>query len=296
METEGVKGTTWRMAFGFFVPVPLFFAFLAIWAAFDDGLGAGFGLFISSLIIWPYAYVFMGIQSIACSAVMEYWVNPKVSSSTVAIALGGVLGALSGWTISWFDYYPFIYLGAATGVIVGTVLRWHYNRLCRNSPLFQISLPYTAGTNRVYKISSIFQVSMPFEAVSVIGPLSGIAVSMFVLGGVLLPFSISTSGGTFFASGLAALSVCCGVIYLLYRFGIKAIFGGSVLDVLDRQNPFKHTPVRAYCLLVAFVVCSVAMSRLYKDYFSLVLANAHILSIGVCLGAFYLWFKSRGRI
>lgn len=70
-----------------------------------------------------FAYMFVGIQSIIYSMIMEFWINPKIKSSFIVVGISAALGTLSGVVI--FGYFLAI-IGFLTGLIVGLYLRYSY--------------------------------------------------------------------------------------------------------------------------------------------------------------------------
>jgi hypothetical protein len=82
------------------------------------------GLFVMGLFIFPFAMIFVGIQSIVYSLLMEFVINPWIKNNFVAIMVSILLGTLSGYVLKE-DLLALI--GAIVGLIVGVILRSMYS-------------------------------------------------------------------------------------------------------------------------------------------------------------------------
>ena len=75
-----------------------------------------------------------GIQALISSLLMEKMINPKIKSNTLAVLAFSGLGVLSGISLSAFFSFSsdllskFVIVGLLVGLIVGTMLRVHFNK------------------------------------------------------------------------------------------------------------------------------------------------------------------------
>lgn len=76
-----------------------------------------------SLILFPFAMTFVGIQSLIYSFLMEFVVNPFVKNDLIAILISLLLDVLSGFVLS---DHVMILIGAIVGLVVGIFLRSIY--------------------------------------------------------------------------------------------------------------------------------------------------------------------------
>jgi hypothetical protein len=74
-------------------------------------------------VFFLFAMIFIGIQSIVYSLLMEFVVNPYIKNRFMAVLASVSLGTLSG-TVLNIDSFALI--GAAVGLIVGIILRSMY--------------------------------------------------------------------------------------------------------------------------------------------------------------------------
>lgn len=77
-----------------------------------------------------FAYMFVGIQSVIYSLIMEFLVNNRIKNNIVVVLLSTVLGILSGII---FLRTEFIITGAITGFVMGVGLRRSYNNSIANN-------------------------------------------------------------------------------------------------------------------------------------------------------------------
>ena len=131
------RGAWKRIVLGIFLPAPiscLLIELLIIGSyLFKGGLdlvskvyldGDNF-FFLSLLFTSLFAYVFVGIQSVFYSFLMEFIgirVAKKYKNPYVYLLIGAILGAVSGWSLFWPGKFEFIFIGVITGFAASVVL------------------------------------------------------------------------------------------------------------------------------------------------------------------------------
>ena len=81
------------------------------------------------LIYLLLGYIFVGIQSIIYSILMEYYINPKINNDAVVICISSTLGCISGAVI----LIPALAaVGLVTGFVTGIYLRRSYKNAANN--------------------------------------------------------------------------------------------------------------------------------------------------------------------
>lgn len=124
-----MDGTIKRVLIGAIAPAPI--ALLLIYAnmLFNGDIEFKLQILKSYLFFLAYAYLFIGIQSILYSFVMEFLVNRRIENGFLVVLSSIFLGVISP-SILHFDFgggMSGIYvLGGLTGVIVGGMLRLHF--------------------------------------------------------------------------------------------------------------------------------------------------------------------------
>jgi uncharacterized membrane protein len=81
-------------------------------------------VFMGGLLLFPFALIFVGVQSFVYSFLMGFVVNPFVKSHVVAILVSVLLGTLSGWII---ETGLMAGIGAVVGLMAGIFLRSIYS-------------------------------------------------------------------------------------------------------------------------------------------------------------------------
>ena len=81
------------------------------------------------LLFLAFGYLFVGIQSVIYSTLMEYYVNPKISNDVLVIIISGVLGALSGAVVLGSAGAV---LGVVPGFVTGIYLRRSFVKAANN--------------------------------------------------------------------------------------------------------------------------------------------------------------------
>ncbi len=124
-------GRYYRITIGVLLPPLLGFIPVGMYLAIDKALESSsidmFSVFIVAggiLMVLIGSYLFVGVQSIVYSLVMEFLVAPKVRSKKLAIFLSGAMGFLSGLLIST----GLSFLGLLVGCLVGWYLISHYQK------------------------------------------------------------------------------------------------------------------------------------------------------------------------
>jgi hypothetical protein len=117
-----------RFILGVFLPMILGTAvFLIIGTITSSKESVGFSEILSiilmSLILFPFAMIFVGVQSLIYSFLMEFAVNPFVKSDLIAVLISLLLGVLSGFVLSDPEM---MMIGAIVGLVVGIILRSIY--------------------------------------------------------------------------------------------------------------------------------------------------------------------------
>lgn len=120
-----------RLLIGILLPGPLGMLLLSLFMYITDiaqGVNESidiltlvYGMFLFSLL----SYVFVGIQSIVYSCLMEFIINRFVKNDAAAVGISTLLGALSGLIIGGFGAV----IGAMVGLIVGAILRSNYRKV-----------------------------------------------------------------------------------------------------------------------------------------------------------------------
>lgn len=124
---KNFNSKTKRLLFGFFMPilsVPLVGFINILFNNPEDG-----GDFLKGfLIIILFSFVFVGIQSLLYSFIMEYIVNPHIENHLICILLSGFLGFLSGYVINetLLSSGRWGLFGLGVGIVSGTIIRFLY--------------------------------------------------------------------------------------------------------------------------------------------------------------------------
>ena len=115
-----------RMAVGIFMPAiigTLLLSLLMFFVTYPKALSRFNEQSYIGILV--FAYMFVGIQSVIYSMIMEFWINPKIKSSLAVVGISALLGAFSGVFV--FGYFLAI-IGSLTGLIMGIYLRYSYVR------------------------------------------------------------------------------------------------------------------------------------------------------------------------
>lgn len=97
---------------------------LAIGAVFPPVLGSIIVGGIGFLSVLPFAFVFVGIQALIYSLVMEFFVNRRIHSLPASLVCALVLGGLSGVVPALLLGLEFMLVGCGVALVVGFGLRW----------------------------------------------------------------------------------------------------------------------------------------------------------------------------
>ena len=124
-----------RIAFGALTPAPLGVAILFLFARIMNQSSAYMGLADEArafALFVVFAYIVCGLQSLLCSVLMEFVVNPKIQNNLYAAIIFIVLGGLSGSSVALVTFTKstkmgiFVVLGALVGLITGMLTRFSY--------------------------------------------------------------------------------------------------------------------------------------------------------------------------
>jgi len=114
------RGRLMRIAVGVILPAPVGVLLILLVTSASSMPEIAASEFLE---LTAYAYLFVGIQSIVMSLLMELWINPQVDSNGFAVAVAAVLGA-----ISLPSNVEAVSVGAGVGALVGGVMRWMWSR------------------------------------------------------------------------------------------------------------------------------------------------------------------------
>jgi hypothetical protein len=117
-----------RLLIGFTLPLAIgseVFAVLALVSEANGNVTLDMlpAMIIGGVIFFPFALIVMGIQSLVYSLLMEFVINPLISTKSIVYLISLFLGVVSSCTISC-GYSALV--GAVAGLLSGFVLRSIY--------------------------------------------------------------------------------------------------------------------------------------------------------------------------
>ncbi len=78
---------------------------------------------LGGFIFFPFGVIYVGVQSVVYTFLMEFLVNPLIKNHVLAVSASVLLGAVSGivWGAGWM-----MLVGAVVGLLTGLFLRSIY--------------------------------------------------------------------------------------------------------------------------------------------------------------------------
>jgi len=118
------KGEGRRLLIGLLLPHVLVVVPGSIFVGLTNGpLFVGYAILFLSL----FSGLFLGIQSLIFTLIMEFAINQNIKSNSLSVLFGGFLGLVSGVPVS------FPKAGLAVGLFAALILRIHYTRSVINA-------------------------------------------------------------------------------------------------------------------------------------------------------------------